>query len=141
VLAQLGHPDMRTPIAQALAHPERIDAGVARLDLAALPALSFERPDLARFPCLALAFRALEAGGTAPAVLNAANEVAVEAFLGGRAPFTAIAATCADALERVSAQRAESLETALAADARARVVARAFLGLPAPPRRGLAQAH
>jgi len=142
VLAQLGHPDMRTPIAQALAHPDRIDAGVARLDLAALAALSFERPDGARFPCLALAYRALEAGGTAPAVLNAANEVAVAAFLAGGARFTDIAAACAEALERVAAERADSLATALAADARSRAVARAFLDTrAAAPRRGLAGAH
>jgi len=141
VLAQLGHPDMRTPIAQALAYPERIDAGVAQLDLAALGALSFERPDLARFPCLALAFRALEEGGTAPAVLNAANEVAVAAFLAGQARFTDIAAACAEALERVGSEQAESLEIALAADARARAEARAFLGLGALPHRGIANAH
>ena len=141
VLAQLGHPDMRTPIAQALAYPERIDAGVARLDLAALAALSFEQPDLARFPCLALAFDALEAGGTAPAVLNAANEVAVEAFLGGSCRFTDIALACAGALDRVPAQRVESLDTALAADAAARSVARTFLGLPDRPRAAMAHTH
>ncbi len=75
VLAQLGHPDMRTPIAQALAYPERVAAGVPQLDLAALAALSFEPPDMARFPCLGLAFDALAAGGSAPAILNAANPV------------------------------------------------------------------
>ena len=92
VLAQLGHPDMRTPIAQALASPERIDAGVARLDLTALAGADVRAPDHARFPCLALAYDALRAGGTAPAVLNAANEVAVAAFLGGQARYTDIAA-------------------------------------------------
>src|SRR5260221_717036 len=76
VLAQLGNPDMRTPIAQALAWPQRIDAGVARLDLAQIGRLDFEPPDRARFPCLGLAYAALRAGGTAPALLNAANEVA-----------------------------------------------------------------
>ena len=91
VLAQLGHPDMRTPIAQALAYPARIDAGVPPLDLIARAGLDFSAPDAARFPCLGLAYAALAAGGTAPAVLNAANEVAVAAFLDGRARFTEIA--------------------------------------------------
>jgi 1-deoxy-D-xylulose-5-phosphate reductoisomerase len=130
LLAQLGHPDMRTPIAQALAYPERIDAGVPRLDLSQVAALSFERPDVGRFPCLALAYRALEAGGSAPAVLNAANEVAVEAFLHGHARFTDIAASCAAALDSVPARRLDSLDSALAADAHARAVARERLGLP-----------
>jgi 1-deoxy-D-xylulose-5-phosphate reductoisomerase len=131
VLAQLGHPDMRTPIAQALAHPERVDAGVARLDLAALASLSFEAPDAGRFPCLGLAFEALRAGGSAPAVLNAANEVAVEAFLGGRARFTEIASTCAQTLSRIPVRPVGSLEDALGADAEARRAARSLLGLPA----------
>jgi 1-deoxy-D-xylulose-5-phosphate reductoisomerase len=82
LLAQLSHPDMRTPIAHALAYPARVDAGVAKLDLARLSALAFEPPDFARFPCLRLAYDALGAGGTTPAALNAANEVAVAAFLG-----------------------------------------------------------
>src|SRR6202022_62511 len=81
VLAQLGNPDMRTPIAHALAFPERIDSGVGQLDLTTIGTLQFEKPDLARFPCLALAFEGLEAGGPAPALLNAANEGAVQAFL------------------------------------------------------------
>ena len=81
VLAQMGNPDMRTPIAYALAYPERIDAGVAPLDLIQIATLNFEAPDFQRFPCLALAYQALQAGGTAPALLNAANEVAVAAFL------------------------------------------------------------
>jgi 1-deoxy-D-xylulose-5-phosphate reductoisomerase len=122
---------MRTPIAQALAHPERVDAGVARLDLAALASLSFEAPDAGRFPCLGLAFEALRAGGSAPAVLNAANEVAVEAFLGGRARFTEIASTCAQTLSRIPVRPVGSLEDALGADAEARHVARSLLGLPA----------
>jgi len=130
VLAQLGHPDMRTPIAQALAYPERVAAGVPQLDLAALAALSFEPPDMARFPCLGLAFDALAAGGSAPAILNAANEVAVEAFLAGRARFTDIAAACAAALERVSAAPVSTLEGALEADALGRAAARAALRLP-----------
>jgi 1-deoxy-D-xylulose-5-phosphate reductoisomerase len=128
VLAQLGHPDMRTPIAQALAHPDRIDAGVPRLELPALAALAFAAPDLGRFPCLGLAYAALDAGGSAPVTLNAANEVAVEAFLAGRARFTDIAATCAEALARLPALPIRSLDEALAADAEARRVARESLG-------------
>src|SRR6185436_17953078 len=81
VLAQLGNPDMRTPIAHALAYPERMVSGVAQIDLAQIARLTFERPDLQRFPCLKLAYDALQAGGTAPAILNAANEIAVQAFL------------------------------------------------------------
>jgi 1-deoxy-D-xylulose-5-phosphate reductoisomerase len=123
VLAQLGHPDMRTPIAQALAFPERIEAGVPSLDLARLAALTFEAPDLARFPCLKLAFDALAADGTAPASLNAANEVAVAAFLDGRIRFVDIHAVCADTLAAVSNVRVGSLDDALAADTQARRVA------------------
>jgi 1-deoxy-D-xylulose-5-phosphate reductoisomerase len=91
VLAQLGLPDMRVPIAVALAHPERLDLDVPRLDLAALAQLSFEAPDRKRFPCLDLAFEALAADEAAPAVLNAANEIAVAAFLAGRVRFPDIA--------------------------------------------------
>ena len=91
LLAQMGNPDMRTPIAHALAFPERIDSGVAALDLISQGRLDFEAPDESRFPCLRLAREAMEAGGSAPTVLNAANEVAVEAFLGGKLPFTGIA--------------------------------------------------
>ena len=105
VLAQLGHPDMRTPIAQALAYPERVDAGVAKLDLVALASLSFAAPDLERFPCLALAYAALDGGGSAPIVLNAANEIAVEAFLGRRARFCDIADVCARTLDRIATTR------------------------------------
>ena len=101
---------MRTPIAQALAFPERIDAGVPRLDLA-------------RFPCLTLAFDALAAGGTAPAVLNAANEVAVAAFLAGRIRFTEIAAACAETLARASIRPLATLDDVLAADGDARRLA------------------
>ncbi len=90
VLAQLGAPDMRIPIAYALAWPERIETPAERLDLAAIARLDFEAPDLARFPALALARAALEAGGAAPIVLNAANEVAVERFLAGAIQFTDI---------------------------------------------------
>jgi len=130
VLAQLGHPDMRTPIAQALAFPGRVESGVARLELATLAALTFEAPDVARFPCLALAYAALERGGVAPAAMNAANEVAVAAFLAGRARFTDIARTCAETLERMPLPAMTSLDDALAADAHARRVACAVLRVP-----------
>jgi len=130
VLAQLGHPDMRTPIAQALAYPERVDAGVGPLDLARLGALAFEDPDFDRFPCLRLAYEALRAEGTAPAVLNAANEVAVAAFLAGRVRFTDIAAACAETLARVAPGSVRSLDDALAADREARACAREWLKLP-----------
>jgi 1-deoxy-D-xylulose-5-phosphate reductoisomerase len=131
VLAQLGHPDMRTPIAQALAYPERVDAGIAALDLPRLSALSFEAPDFGRFPCLRLAYDALRAGGSAPAVLNAANEIAVAAFLAGAIRYTDIAAACAEALSGIAARPVHALDDALAADREARAHARAWLGLPA----------
>jgi 1-deoxy-D-xylulose-5-phosphate reductoisomerase len=130
VLAQLGHPDMRTPIAQALAFPDRVDAGVPALELVRRGSLTFEAPDHDRFPCLGLAYAALAAGGTAPAALNAANEVAVAAFLGGRIRYTDIAPACAEALARLPARPVHCLDDALAADAEARVVARAWLKLP-----------
>jgi len=120
VLAQLGNPDMRTPIAHALAYPERIDAGVEALDLFAVASLAFERPDLERFPCLGLAYRALQAGGSAPVLLNAANEVAVASFLERRLAFDKIAHLVAEVLERVAVVPVHSLEDVLAADARAR---------------------
>jgi 1-deoxy-D-xylulose-5-phosphate reductoisomerase len=133
VLAQLGHPDMRTPIAQALAFPDRIEAGVDPLELARHGPLTFEVPDPARFPCLALAYGALAASGTAPAVLNAAHVVAVAAFLDGRIRYTDIAPACAAALSRLPAQSLRSLDDALAADAEARAVTREWLKLPAEP--------
>jgi len=120
VIAQLGHPDMRTPIAQALAYPERIEAGVSSLDLFRIGLLSFEQPDFERFPALALAYAALKSGGAAPATLNAANEVAVAAFLDGRLPFLQITAVIEEALNGLSANALGSLEDVLAADARAR---------------------
>jgi 1-deoxy-D-xylulose-5-phosphate reductoisomerase len=132
VIAQLGNPDMRTPIAFALGYPERIDAGVEFLDLSRIGALHFERPDVKRFPCLALAFSALRAGGGAPAVLNAANEVAVESFLEGRLAFTRIPALIDAVLARTSASPARSLDDVLAADREARLEARRWLsGRPA----------
>jgi 1-deoxy-D-xylulose-5-phosphate reductoisomerase len=130
MLAQLGHPDMRTPIAQALAYPDRVDAGVPLLDLVRLGTLTFEVPDHTRFPCIGLASDALAAGGTAPAVLNAANEVAVAAFLSGRIRYTDIAPACAEALARLPARPMHTLDEALAADAEARDAARAWLKLP-----------
>jgi 1-deoxy-D-xylulose-5-phosphate reductoisomerase len=123
VLAQLGNPDMRTPIAHALAWPERIDSGVGSLDLFQVARLDFEAPDLQRFPCLALAYQAIRAGGIAPAVLNAANEVAVAAFLAGRLGFSAIPAVIATVLEQLPDGDASSLEALLAADAEARALA------------------
>lgn len=123
VLAELGNPDMRTPIAHALAWPERIAAGVAPLDLPAIAQLNFEKPDFDRFPCLALAYRALHAGRSAPTVLNAANEIAVEAFLAGRLPFLAIAAVIAATMDAVPAAAVADLPAILAADALARAVA------------------
>jgi 1-deoxy-D-xylulose-5-phosphate reductoisomerase len=130
VLAQLGHPDMRTPIAQALAFPDRVDTGVAELDLVGLAALNFSAPDHERFPCLALAAAALGAGGTAPAILNAANEVAVAAFLDSRIRYTDIAPACTEALARVPARPVHTLDDAIAADVEARAVARSWLKLP-----------
>jgi 1-deoxy-D-xylulose-5-phosphate reductoisomerase len=127
VLAQLSNPDMRTPLAQALAWPERVDAGVAPLDLAKIGALNFSAPDGARFPCLDLAYRALDAGGTAPATLNAANEVAVAAFLERRLGFLDIAGICAETLARLPASAVRSLDDALEADRRARSLASGLL--------------
>jgi len=123
VLAQLGNPDMRTPIAHALAWPERIESGVGSLDLFQVARLDFEAPDLQRFPCLGLAFEAVAAGGTAPAVLNAANEVAVAAFLADRLPFTAIAEVVSETLSRLAVVAPENLDHLIAVDAEARMTA------------------
>jgi 1-deoxy-D-xylulose-5-phosphate reductoisomerase len=128
VLAQLGNPDMRTPIAQALAWPERVTAGVALLDLAQIGTLHFTAPEPGRFPCLGLACEALLAGGSAPATLNAANEVAVAAFLDRGIGFLDIAAVCAEALARLPARSVASLEDALEADRVGRALARQLLG-------------
>lgn len=125
VIAQLGNPDMRTPIAHALAWPERIDSGVGALDLVEISRLTFERPDLERFPCLALAYQALRAGGAAPAVLSAANEEAVAAFLDGNLGYRRIGDVISATLERVGVMAVDSLEAVLAADAHAREIARA----------------
>ncbi|KMN31719.1 1-deoxy-D-xylulose 5-phosphate reductoisomerase [Chromobacterium sp. LK1] len=123
VMAQLGSPDMRTPIACALAWPERIEAGVGSLDFFSMSNLTFEAPDLERFPCLKLAFEVLRLGGDAPAVLNAANEVAVEAFLQGRMRFLDIPAVVSAALEGVSLAGSDSVEGLLAKDEEARAFA------------------
>lgn len=127
VIAQLGIPDMKTPIALALSWPERLPLDLPPLDLCRLGRLHFSEPDLERFPCLALAYRALRSGGTAPALLNAANEVAVEAFLDGRLGFTAIAAVIGTVLDRCAVAAADSLAAVLAADAQARRVAAALI--------------
>jgi 1-deoxy-D-xylulose-5-phosphate reductoisomerase len=119
-LAQLGLPDMRTALAVGLGWPDRIESGVAGLDLLSQGRLDFEAPDLEAFPCLRLACEAMAAGGTAPAVLNAANEVAVSAFLQGQISFLSIPALVEDALAALPAGPASSLETLLAADAQAR---------------------
>lgn len=131
-LAQLGLPDMRTALAVGLAWPERIESGVRALDLLEHGRLEFEAPDTDTFPCLALARQALEAGGTAPAVLNAANEVAVEAFLQQRIGFPGIPAVVEDALAALPAAPAASLQALRAADADARRVAQAALPRYAP---------
>ncbi len=123
VLAQLGNPDMRTPIAHCMAWPERIDAGVQPLDIVAVGRLDFEAPDLERFPCLRLAQEAWQAGGTASAVLNAANEIAVEAFLDHRLAFTAIPGVIEATLSHITVREATSLEVILDADHQARVFA------------------
>lgn len=127
VLAELGNPDMRTPIAHALAFPERIASGVGPLDLAAIGQLQFEKPDLVRFPCLRLAFASLEQGGTASAAMNAANEVAVDAFLEGQIRFTAIATVVEDVMNAMTHGAASRLEDVFAADEAARSQARACL--------------
>jgi 1-deoxy-D-xylulose-5-phosphate reductoisomerase len=119
-LAQMGLPDMRTSLAVGLGWPQRIESGVAGLDLLAHGRLDFEAPDSDAFPCLRLAWQALAAGGAAPAILNAANEVAVSAFLQGRIGFLAIPALVEDTLAALPAAPAGSLDALLAADAQAR---------------------
>jgi len=123
VLAQLGNPDMRTPIAYGLAYPDRIDSGVSQLDIAKIAQLSFQTPDLQRFPCLALAFDALRAGDTAPAVMNAANEVAVQAFLDQRIGFLQIAELIEKVMGRVANRRVSDLAGIMEQDALARAAA------------------
>jgi 1-deoxy-D-xylulose-5-phosphate reductoisomerase len=128
VLAQMGNPDMRTPIAHALSWPERIAAGVDALDMFRVARLDFEPPDLDRFPCLRLAQEAWKTGGTASAVLNAANEVAVQAFLDGQLLFTGIPAIIESTLSRARIREADCLSTILEDDALARECARELVG-------------
>lgn len=130
VLAQLGNPDMRTPIAYGLAYPARIDSGVAALDLFKIARLDFQVPDFDRFPCLALAYRALEAGGTAPTLLNAANEVAVASFLAGRIAFLDIPRLIADVLDQLPVVAVNELDDVLQADAQARRAAELWMVTP-----------
>lgn len=123
MLAQMGNPDMRIPIAHCLGLPERIDSGVPHLDFAALSALTFQKPDFQRFPCLKLAYDALDAGGTAPCVLNAANEVAVAAFLQGQIRFTDIARVVEFCLQQHVSGSLNSIEALLELDGEIRQTA------------------
>lgn len=123
VLAQMGNPDMRTPIAHAMAWPERFDSGVAPLDIFAVAHMDFEKPDLKRFPCLRLAYEAIKAGGIMPTVLNAANEIAVEAFLNEVVKFTDIALIIERSMAEFAPEAADTLERVLQADQDARKVA------------------
>ncbi|MGB2102256.1 MAG: 1-deoxy-D-xylulose-5-phosphate reductoisomerase [Porticoccaceae bacterium] len=127
VLAQLGNPDMRTPIAHGLAWPERLSSGVADLDLSEIAELSFEQPDLVKFPCLQLAYNAAKQGGDAPAVLNAANEIAVESFLSGRVGFAAIAQIVEKTLETFDFTEPETLAAVQDSDRRARLLAESVI--------------
>ena len=123
VLAQLGNPDMRTPIAQALAYPERIEAGVDPLDLFRTGTLTFEAPSFARFPALTLAYQVLRAGGSAPAIFNAANEVAVSAFLDGRLAFNRITDVISAVLDRIPFTPVTQLGEVMEADQKSRALA------------------
>lgn len=127
VLAQLGKPDMRTPIAYCLGLPERIDSGVGELDFDTLSALTFRKPDFDRFPCLKLAYQAMNAGGAAPCVLNAANEAAVAAFLDGQIRFTDIAKTVAHCLAQNFSDDVGDIGSLMAQDAQTRRQAQAFI--------------
>lgn len=127
VLAQLGNPDMRTPIAHAMAWPDRMASGVEQLDIFKVAQLNFQEPDFVRFACLKLAYEALRTGGTAPAILNAANEVAVDAFLCEKIAFTRIAEVVEKTLNQLQSQVADTMDTILAADAQARQIANKFV--------------
>ena len=127
VLAQLGNPDMRTPSAHALAYPERIECGVTPLDIFKVAQLDFEAPDFSKFPCLGLAYKALASGGSAPAILNAANEVAVEAFLKSRIPFTTIPSMIEQVMQVINPKDIFTLEDVLTADSLARETAYEWL--------------
>jgi 1-deoxy-D-xylulose-5-phosphate reductoisomerase len=134
VLAQLGNPDMRTPIAHAMAWPQRMTSGVAELDLFEVAQLNFERPDMERFPCLSLAYSAGKTGGTSPAIMNAANEIAVQSFLDEEIGFTEIPQIISQTMAAVETQPASSLEVVLAADQAAREIAKSLVA-------GKAQKH
>lgn len=127
VLAQMGNPDMRIPIAHAMAWPERFDSGAEPLDLFAVKRLDFEAPDFQRFPCLQRAYDAVRAGGAMPAILNAANEIAVASFLGGQIRFTAIPDVIAHCMDSIAVSRADSIDAVLAADQAARASAQAYI--------------
>jgi 1-deoxy-D-xylulose-5-phosphate reductoisomerase len=127
VVAQLGQPDMRTPIAYSLAWPNRCESGVDNLDMSALGRLDFESPDYDKFPCLRLAGESFSAGGTAPAILNAANEVAVQAFLEGVLGFNDIPRLVEYALEKVASSEATNLQDVLDSDAETRQIVNARL--------------
>ena len=127
ILAQMGQPDMRTPIAHALAWPQRIESGVESLNLFDIAKLEFNEPDLTRFPALRLADEAIREGGTMPAILNAANEIAVQAFLDNKIRFTDIAVIVESVMEEATVQTANSLNTILEADTWAREVAEKYM--------------
>ena len=128
VLAQLGNPDMRTPIAHALAYPQRINSGVSRLNMVEVARLDFEKTDFKRFPCLDLAYQAMKAGGTSTTILNAANEIAVEAFLNKQIRFTDIATVIDRTLSALQGRTAHHIDTILDDDAQARGYAHTLLG-------------
>lgn len=128
VMAELGVPDMRAPIAYAISYPERMESGVSRLNLAEVATLTFEKPDVGRFPCLKLAYDALEAGASMPCVLNAANEVAVGAFIGGKITFLDIARVTEKTMTAHKAEKFESVQEILTIDKWARDFARQTLG-------------
>lgn len=127
VMAQLGNPDMRTPIAYGLAYPERIDSGVAPLDLNKIMQLNFQEPDFKRFPCLELAYSALRIGQSAPTILNASNEIAVQAFLDGKIGFRMIAQIIARAMDRVAISDVNDLDSILECDQQTRVITAALI--------------
>ena len=127
VIAQLGNPDMRTPIAHAMGYPDRIDSGVSALDMFKVAHLDFEEPDFQRFPCLRLAYQALAAGGNMPAVLNAANEIAVESFLNKRMAFTAIPRMIEHVMQATQPEEITTLADVLRTDSLARDQARQWL--------------
>ena len=127
ILAQLGNPDMRTPIAYGLAYPQRMQSGVNPLDITQIAQLNFEKPDFAQFPCLAIAFDALRAGATAPAIMNAANEVAVQAFLDRKIGFLKISELISSVMDRVANRQMTDLAAIMEQDALARAAAHDFI--------------